>query len=268
MFSEEPFIPWELLYCHRLEGRPSRGKGFLGEWGLVRWLLGTPLPGRRLVLRDDRVHHVVPDYLDPKLKLDGAAQERGMLQRLFAKAEAVPADSVEVAQFLSGGAETCDLLHFACHGEAEQLAVLSADLLMTGTKVNNGYAADLLSSDMVRAHARFAETEPRPIVFINACQTGRAGAGLAAVGGFASAFLAPISERGAGAFIGALWSVDDSLALTFAEKFYDALKGGKTLVEATRAAREAAKSNQEFTWLAYSVYGHPFARVVETHEAP
>ena len=54
----------------------------------------------------------------------------------------------------------------------------------------------------------------------NACQTGRTGAGLGGVGGFADA--------------------------------------GKTLVEATQAARDLAQTKREFTWLAYTVYGNPF----------
>ena len=100
-------------------------------------------------------------------------------------------------------------------------------------------------------------------MFINACQTGRTGAGLGGVGGFADAFLRPGSKCGAGAFIGALWSVDDKLAFGFAETFYVALKAGKTLVEAAQAARDLAKTKQEFTWLAYTVYGNPFARVIQ-----
>jgi hypothetical protein len=49
--------------------------------------------------------------------------------------------------------------------------------------------------------------------------------------------------------------------LTFAETFYSELKKGQPLVEAARAARTAAKTRQEFTWLAYTVYGNPFARL-------
>lgn len=260
VISEEPLIPWELLYVTDPETGPQ-GKGFLSEWGLVRWLHNAKWPSRRLALSPERVRYVIPDYVNPDLKLNGAAAERAMLLRQFAGAQEIKSESTAVAAFLYDGATDCDLLHFACHGEAAQKAVLNADLLMAGTSTKDRIVDDPLTAEVVKDHARFASEPPNPIVFINACQTGRTGAGLGGVGGFADAFLRPLSKRGAGAFIGALWSVDDQLAFGFAETFYTALKAGQTLVEAAQAARNLAKTNQEFTWLAYTVYGNPFARV-------
>ena len=261
VISEEPLIPWELLYVTDPETGPE-GKGFLSEWGLVRWLHNAKWPTRRLALSPARVRYVIPNYVDPGLRLEGAAEERAMLKRQFADAREIKAESLAIAQFLMKEAKNCDLLHFACHGEASQRAVLNADLLMAGTETKRGIADDPLSAEVVKSHARFAADPPNPIVFINACQTGRTGAGLGGVGGFADAFLRPGSKCGAGAFIGALWSVNDKLAFSFADTFYGALKAGKTLVEATQLARDLAKTNQEFTWLAYTVYGNPFARVI------
>lgn len=260
VISEEPLIPWELLYVTDPQMGPE-GRGFLSEWGLVRWLHNTKWPTRRLALSPERVRYVIPDYVDSALQLDGAADERAMLTRQFPDAREVKAESVAVAKFLQEEAKDCDLLHFACHGEAAQKAVLNADLLMAGTRTADGIVDDPLSAQIVKSYARFAKDPPNPIVFINACQTGRTGAGLGGVGGFADAFLRPSSKCGAGAFIGALWSVDDKLAFSFADTFYSALKSGKTLVEAAREARDLAKTKQEFTWLAYTVYGNPFAHV-------
>jgi hypothetical protein len=261
VISEEPFIPWELIYVTNPKAGPD-GKGFLSEWGLVRWLHNTNWPGRRLALNKDRVFYVIPSYLDPSLQLMGAAEERKMLTKLFGSPQPVKADSLEVSKFLQMDADGCDVLHFACHGEAAQRAVMRADLLMTGAKVDNGFILDSLSADVVKAHARFAAQGPKPIIFINACQTGRGGAGLSAgVAGFVDAFLRPYSESGAGALIGALWSVDDRLAFTFAMEFYSALLNGKTLVDAARQARVACQGQKDLTWLAYTVYGDPFARV-------
>lgn len=261
VISEEPFIPWELLYINDRKSGQG-GKGFLAEWGLVRWLHSTPWPGPNLAMRDDRVNYVIPAYLDPALRLDGADAEREMLAKLFGHPREVPADSITVTGFLQEHAMDCDVLHFACHGEAAQRAVMTADLLMAGTTVDGGFAQDSLSADQVKAFARFAENGPRPTIFINACQTGRSGRGIGGgVAGFVDAFLRPYSELGAGALVGALWSVDDKLAYSFAEAFYRSLKDGNMLVDAVRIAREAAKSRKELTWLAYSVYGNPFARV-------
>lgn len=75
VISEEPFIPWELLYINDRKAGPD-GKGFLSEWGLVRWLHSTPWPGPSLAMRNDRVRYVIPTYLDPGMKLAGADAER------------------------------------------------------------------------------------------------------------------------------------------------------------------------------------------------
>ena len=68
-------------------------------------------------------------------------------------------------------------------------------------------------------------------------------------------------RAGAGLFVGSLWSVGDDTARTFAQEFYQGLKSGKTVAHATRVAREATKRANEPTWLAYTVYGHPYARL-------
>jgi CHAT domain len=263
VISEEPFIPWELLYVNDPKSGPQ-GMGFLAEWGLVRWLHSTPWPGPYLTMRDEQVHFVIPNYLDPGLQLEGAAAEREMLTKLFGRPREVMAESISVTEFLQQEAERCDVLHFACHGEAAQRAVMSADLLMSGTQVDGGFTTDLLSADQVKTSARFAAAGPNQMVFINACQTGRSGSGISGgVAGFVDAFLRPYSERGAGALVGAHWSVNDKLAYSFAEAFYRALKDGKALVDAARVAREAAKDRRELTWLAYTIYGNPFARVAD-----
>ncbi len=54
--------------------------------------------------------------------------------------------------------------------------------------------------------------------------------------------------------------VTDSQALAFAETFYTRLLAGDPVAESVHAARLAAR-NGDPTWLAYSVYAHPNARV-------
>lgn len=78
------------------------------------------------------------------------------------------------------------------------------------------------------------------------------------VGGFTQAFL----RRGAGAFIGTLWSVGDSPARSFTEEFYDGLLKSVTIAEATVKAREKARQAGDATWLAYVAYGHPHAKLI------
>ncbi len=63
--------------------------------------------------------------------------------------------------------------------------------------------------------------------------------------------------------MGPLWKVRDSLALAFAETFYNELAQGKTLGEAAQSARLHVRGQKAGApaWLAYTVYGHPNARI-------
>ena len=70
-------------------------------------------------------------------------------------------------------------------------------------------------------------------------------------------------RAGAGVFVGSSWAVRDKPAVSFSTAFYNALLDGKTLVEAASEARAAAKTRGDSSWLAFKVYGHPFA-----HYAP
>jgi CHAT domain-containing protein len=236
-------------------------EGFLAEFGLVRWLHNTPWPSRRLAVGTGKLFYVIPDYPVTQYVLKGAETERERLSDMFVAAPVDP-DSDSVTDFLAAPPEDCAILHFACHGDARQEAVLSADLMMRGRVREGHYQPDLLSADMVGVSARFAKTTS-PVVFLNACRVGQNGMTIAGAGGFAQSFLKPKSRQGAGVFVGCLWSIGDQPASTFASTFYRSLTERATLVDAAKAAREAAKSAGEFTWLAYSVYGDPMARAAE-----
>jgi hypothetical protein len=259
VISEEPLIPWELL-CISDPANPGSNKRFLAEMGLVRWMYNASWPTRQLPLREGRLFSVIPDYLDPRYRLKGARDERDMLEGMFPGVTSVAATSRDVCAFLEKRGAKCDLIHFACHGLADQQAVLSSDLVMEGFERGGSIVEDRLTQEAVKVAATFGKDSPAGIIFVNACQTGRQGEGIAGVVGFAESFIRPMSQNGANAFVGALWSVDDRLALTFAETLYGELKKGETFVAAANSARNACKKNRDFTWLAYSLYGHPFAR--------
>ena len=70
---------------------------------------------------------------------------------------------------------------------------------------------------------------------------------------------------GAGAFVGSLWDVRSPTARAFATCFYRKLfEDGQPLAVAAHLAREQVqqRSSKDPTWLAYTVYGNPFARAV------
>ena len=151
-----------------------------------------------------------------------------------------------------------DLLHFACHGEADSNDIADAKLLMTG-RLNRRmeYIEDPFTVATANAYCKIRGKDNWPMVVLNACQVGRTGYQLTSIGGFAEAFL----KGGAGAFVGTLWSVGDQPPSTFSLKLYDELLRNKTLSQATIAARDAARKARDATWLAYVVSGHSYMAI-------
>jgi CHAT domain-containing protein len=98
-------------------------------------------------------------------------------------------------------------------------------------------------------------------VFFNGCRTAGEIPGFRQLIGWAKEFMA-----GAGAFIGSLWAVRSTSALTFAEEFYKALvRDGESLGIASLRARQAIIADEgDPTWLAYTIYGNPLASVMRS----
>lgn len=113
---------------------------------------------------------------------------------------------------------------------------------MQGRVEGSKYIRDYLNASTAEFHSNFKFDErPRPMIFLNACQLGRASYKLTGTGGFARAFL----RSGASAFVGALWSVGDHPAMTFTKEFYDRLTESRpvSVAEATKFARIAAQKS-------------------------
>jgi hypothetical protein len=247
--SDEPFIPWELVHLTPPDGSMPPDPCFLGQIGVVRGLDNIPWGPRRIKLRRGRARTVIPVYPPPD-RLPEAEQEFDFLKRHFDAVPVEPPKPGVVRELLAAG--DFDLLHFACHGLAEMEEFVDAELALIGDR-----GTEPFSATTVAAWANLRRGDNRPMVVLNACQVGRANYKLTGIGGFAQAFL----DRGAGAFVGTLWSVGDSPARTFTERLYSELLGGQTLARASIAAREAARTAGDATWLAYVVYGHPHLRV-------
>jgi CHAT domain-containing protein len=84
--------------------------------------------------------------------------------------------------------------------------------------------------------------------------------------GWAQAFV----KAGAGAFVGSLWAVRSSSARAFAETFYrQFVDQAQPLGAASLNARKAiADDDGDPTWLAYTVYGNPAAKVATEERSP
>jgi hypothetical protein len=263
VLSTEPFIPWELIHLKNpATGLLPGATIYLAQMGLVRWLANTTGAPVQLQIRPGKAWYVVPDYPDREWALPQTVTEAAFLTDTF-QARPVPPRTDRVMALLKRR-DRVDLFHFAGHGGATGGNVQDARIYLQGRiepqPPPSTYITDELAARTIRQEGRIADpADPiRPIVVLNACQAGRAGIQLTSIGGFADAFI----HAGAGAFISSLWSVGDEPAATFTTEFYEQLKNGHTIADATVAAREKARTAGDATWLAYVVYAHPDAKLV------
>ena len=267
VYSDEPFIPWELVHMKEPGKRQLPNESwFLAELGLIRWIMPSDETGgcnrapRHLRVRPGKVRALVPEYpVRSGWELQNAPAEIATLEGLFGAVERVPSDFSAIKGVLTGG--DFDVFHYAGHGTGDSSQIGDEALVLNVERGSGGWlpGASFRAQDVV-SHAMLSETpcaEHRPIVLLNCCETGRSGYTLTSIGGLASAFVG----AGAGVLISPLWSVDDVAAAEFSRAFYGALKSGATLAEAARTARAAIKSSGDQTWLAYTVYGEPTARL-------
>lgn len=252
--TNDPRVPWELLLVP-VDGRGECASGarceFLGVLHRVsRWHVGPALgvnPDVRT--REGDVAVVAPDYDAP---LDGVALEREALARLGARVRPVAGRFAPLLEVLAASPAPA-VLHYAGHGEARSGAVPALERF--GLVLEDR----LLDLDTFRQHAawRTADRGVGPLVFLNACDVGRAAGAYGFVEGWGPAAL----ERGAAGFVGGLWPLGDGGAAEFSRRFYEAAVGGAGIAEAVRRARAAYADSGDPTFAAYVFYGHPDLRI-------
>jgi hypothetical protein len=230
--SEEPWVPWELL---KPSGDDGTGKiveaEFLCEkYEVTRWVPGEP---HRRDLTMTNVGVVTP----PDSGLPAAIPERDQIKRLKSdkrQVTEITPEELTLRQALADG--TLDVIHFTGHGIAGATSADRSEIrLQSGSRLRPEELTGVVAN-LGRA---------KPIVFLNACEVGRAGMGLAQPGGWPRGFVA----AGAGAFIGPLWKVADASAAAFAAEFYDQLIAGKSVGAAALSARQAIQVASDPSWL-------------------
>jgi CHAT domain-containing protein/NB-ARC domain-containing protein len=240
--SDEPWIPWELLCLPETPDGDAADGPFLCEaFALTRWLRGIRqtlfLPLHRIaavVPRDSQLASAEGEYEDLRGLADG---ERRRVER-------IPARLRDLQEAFQKGAY--DGWHFTGHGthrdSAPDLSVIALD------------EREELTPAHLHGPARRMGLK-HPLIFLNACSSGRTGVSLTEIGGWAPHFL----RAGAGACIGALWPIDDGPARNFARVFYAAFLAGQPIAEAATTARQSVRAEGDPTWLAYTVFAHPLA---------
>jgi hypothetical protein len=282
ILSDEPHIPWELIKPYRADpvsGCFEKEDGFWAEsFALTHWLRGRPpvnrfgwkrvlalaaggakslpdqAPARRDLVAVSQECLPAPESGPPSAHaaLPAAEEEIALIRTLQAPGVTFTHLTASRRQlqavFEEGG---FNLLHLACHGTfggacgADRSAVLLEDGLFTAAE---------LSPRMEAALRRTA-----PLIFFNACHSGRLGFSLTGLGSWS----ARLVELGCGGFIGTLWPVTDRAALTFAQAFYDFLTGGLPIGAAVWQARRLVRERHpsDPTWLAYCCFADPLARL-------
>jgi hypothetical protein len=241
--SEEPWIPWELCKLYGTEnGRIVEGPFFSEAFAITRWRLGI---GFKPALTMDKMALVVPTDSG----LDYADNERDYVKSLAGgrrQVERIPATFLAVQSALTSG--EYDAWHFSGHGSVRAADPNRSIMYL---EQDDEFTPEALSGRVKNLGI------PKPLVFLNACQIGQSAHSLTGIGGWAARFL----DAGAGAFVGAYWSVYDEPAYDFAVAFYSRLLAGIPIGQAAQEARLEIKSPGDPTWLAYTVFADPLAMV-------
>lgn len=244
--SDEAWIPWELVkpYYHDEFSDAEQSDDFLAEsFQLCRWLAGRG--------PNDRLEVAGAGLVAPEGELDSAAEEQ-----LFAALRergvtiAAPARTKAEVLALLGRSDT-QLIHVVAHAAFKSEDPDESPLALEGAALTPGELTSDITGRLRKA---------RPIIFLNACHSGRLAPKLTGLGGWAAKAVRQVQAT---AFVGALWEVNDELAGAFAVHFYERLLAGDRVGAAAQAARRHIRglAPANSTWLAYAVYCDPNGEV-------
>ncbi len=256
VLCEEPGIPWEFLRLHE-PGTHQDGDYLVALGTFTRWLDEDSHPPPQLATKN---------ILLVEVPASGYCRESGnpglevkTLQKL---AENLEVDLIErrnpsVSEFKELLSEKdYGFVHVIAHGAFDTSRPQSSPLLL-----KDGSLSPMDLSGPLRDAIR----KKKPLVFFNACEVAREGWGLTRLNGWAASWIGCQCSG----FIAPQWAVANGPASHFAASFYEHLGNGKSLGEASLAARLETRSLNlhPLTWLAYAVYGDPES-VIENGSLP
>jgi hypothetical protein len=237
IYSQEPYIPWELIVPQRRRG--GRTEPMLGvAFSVARWKQGRHFPDPVVV---SGVSVIAPEYAVGALP-EAAKEAEDLIVKFGAKRVAGSRSAVNKLLRSRG----TQLIHFAGHGSYDPANVDDSEIRLADGALVPG---DLFNASIGK--------NERPFVFLNACQVGEAGWDLTQIGGWAEAFCAV----GFSGFVGPYWKVNDLVARKAARVFYAALDANQTIGEAMQAVRRRFLEDDDYpahtSWLAYSLHCQP-----------
>ncbi|MEO9144170.1 MAG: CHAT domain-containing protein [Ginsengibacter sp.] len=245
--SEEPWIPWETCFVYSEDDGIDNGFFLCEKYEVSRWIPGSNSPISDLNLSN--AAFVIPHESKLQFPPEEKVKIAEIIDNLHGKSKEIEASYREIKKELSSGEYS--LWHFSGHGTDSQ-----------GTNINkykiildNG---DALTPEDITGMKSMGKS--KPLVFFNACQASRPGMGLTGLSGWPKQLI----NNNISAFIGAYWSVKDSTAYHLSTKFYEMLAAGEPIAAALKIARLHARDNSndgDPSWLAYTLYADPFAKI-------
>ena len=261
--TNDLMLPWELMSYRELN-EPDKDKFLCLERPVARMPMGRYFPRRHQTKQQDDTIRFLLIHSDPLNNLPGSLRE---VEKIYSKLREDWNEKVEIVKI--SGAEVTGrklnevlrqgnfkVIHFAGHAFFDEKEGELSSLILHQQE-------HLLAQKIHRL------LEGRPLVFLNACQSGYAAnepdpqpdgeylQGKAE--GLASAFI----YGGALGCVGSLWPIFDDPAADFAIHFYNNVLRGYMIGEAVRLARRKIKEdyNDQITWAAYVLYGDPTFRL-------
>lgn len=253
LYTAEPHIPWELVWPYG-EGWEDEGPWAM-TLDLARWLPASSgdghTPAPPVVLPLTGFGCLVPEGSGLPAAEKEAEEVRQLLGAHGAADRTPPTVTwTAVMKWLEAG--QYDWVHVAAHGSFYPDAPdLHATLRLGDEALTPAHLVGPLLEDHLR--------RVRPVFVVNACGAGRLGWTWTGMGGWAQRLV----RGGVGAFLAPMWAASDDAALTFATHFYKALLDKEPVSRAVRQARCATRDAHpgDPTYLAYSLYAHPSARL-------
>jgi TPR repeat protein len=252
--SDDPTLPWELML-------PDKGtSNFLGlTASIVRINTGSPQGAQSSVNSFDGIAVVIPAY-DGAKALPATQTELKAITTEFPQAKAVEGDTPSVSALVRSAPPS--IIHYSGHGQSVPLPAGSPATLAPDTALlleDNSITPDQLVA--FRDQGRPAH----PFYFFNACDLGVSQKELNYISGWAPALM----QSGASGYLGALYTIGDASAASFASHFYTDLKASlatdptATMADiVTQARKQTYAEANDPTALAYVLYAKPFMKFV------
>ena len=254
-------FPWELLQDRVVNARPlSVNAGMIRQLATENFRINTnPVVEPRAIVIAD------PNLSDPAKQLKAAFLEGEKVAEMLQIQgfEVIPLLGKKAAEILLGlFSKNYKIVHLAGHGMFNSDPAKPTGMLI-------GENAFLTPS-----HIDQMGNVPE-MVFVNCCFLGEMVAATEALTSHRTRLAANLGTQliqiGVKAVVVAGWAVNDTAALDFAERFYQAMFGGDTFGEATKKARRAiyeTHGTRNNTWGAYQCYGDPYYQLHKNVSKP